>query len=81
MEFLSQTVFAFTIIVYIYNSKGRKNKKTRILYVLSLICLAAYIVAYLYLLFEGRLSSIKVFALFSVICCSAIAIWHYVSWG
>ena len=56
MEFLTQTIFAFAVIGYIYSIKDHKKKSSIILFVISLICLAAYIVAYLYLLFTKELN-------------------------
>ena len=43
MEFLTQTIFAFAVIGYIYSIKDHKKKSSIILFVISLICLAAYI--------------------------------------
>lgn len=81
MEFLTQTAFMFAILGYIYSIKDRKNKMIRVSFVLSLICLSTYIVAYLYLFFIGKLNWIKAIALLSVICCSLISIRHYICLG
>ena len=79
MEFLTQTIFAFAVIGYIYSIKDHKKKSSIILFVISLICLAAYIVAYLYLLFTKELNWIKTLTLIVVICLSILSIKHYFS--
>ena len=79
MEFLTQTIFAFAVIGYIYSIKDHKKKSSIILFILSLICLTAYIGAYLYLLFTKELNWIKTLALIVVICFSILSIKHYFS--
>ena len=79
MEFLTQTIFAFAVLGYIYSIKDHKKRWSIVLFILSIICLTAYIGPYLYLLFMGELNWIKTLALLSVICFSILSIKHYSS--
>lgn len=79
MEFVTQTVFAFALIGYVFGLKDCRKRLNIILLILSIICLTAYVVAYLYLLFRGELNWIKTIVLISVICFSVLSIMHYVS--
>ena len=79
MEFLTQTIFAFAVIGYIYSIKDHKKKSSIILFVISLICLAAYIVAYLYLLFTKELNWIKtltLICLYTLMVTENLMQWH-----
>ena len=51
MEFFTQTAFVLGVIGFIFSIKDRRKKRNIVLFVLSIILVMAYTVAYLYLLF------------------------------
>ena len=79
MEFFTQTAFAFAVIGYIYSIKDYRKRSNIILFLFSIICLVAYEVTYLYLLFMGQLNWVKTVALISLICFSIFSVKHYSS--
>ena len=77
MEFFTQTAFVLGVIGFIFSIKDRRKKRNIVLFVLSIILVMAYTVAYLYLLFKGELNWMKKVALIAVICFSIISIRYF----
>ena len=77
MEFFTQTAFVLGAIGFIFSIKDRRKKRNIVLFVLSIILVMAYMVAYLYLLFKGELNWMKTVALIAVICFSIISIRYF----
>lgn len=79
MEFFTQTAFAFAVIGYIFCINERKKGFSTAVFIFSMICLAAYIIPYLYLLSKGALDWFKIVMLAAVIIFSGFAIKYYLS--
>lgn len=74
MAFITQTMFAYLMLFYIWNKKNDINRKNVFMVALAAFVVMIYIVSYVYLLFKGELDWLKVFGLVSVLCFSMLAI-------
>lgn len=74
MVFITQTMFTYLMLFYIWDKKNDINRKNVFTIALAAFIVILYILSYVYLLFKGELDWLKVFGLVSVLCFSMLAI-------
>lgn len=74
MTFLTQTLFTYLILYFIWRQKNDINRKNIFFVALAFLIVMIYLIAYVYLLFQGKLGWIELIGLVSVLCFSGLTI-------
>lgn len=74
MTFLTQTLFTYLILYFIWRQKNDINRKNIFFVALAFLIVMIYLIAYVYLLFQGKLGWIEIIGLVSVLCFSGLTI-------
>lgn len=74
MTFLTQTLFTYLILYFIWRQKNDINRKNIFFVALAFLIVMIYLIAYIYLLFQGKLGWIELIGLVSVLCFSGLTI-------
>lgn len=74
MTFLTQTLFTYLILYFIWRQKNDINRKNIFFVALAFLIVMIYLIAYIYLLFQGKLGWIEIIGLVSVLCFSGLTI-------
>ena len=74
MTFLTQTLFTYLILYFIWRQKNDINRKNMFFVALAFLIVMIYLIAYIYLLFQGKLGWIELIGLVSVLCFSGLTI-------
>lgn len=74
MGFFIQTLFAYLMLYYMWRQKNDINRKNIFFVALAFLVVMIYVIAYAYLLFQGKLGWIEIIGLVSVFCFSVLTI-------
>ena len=74
MTFLTQTLFTYLMLYFIWRQKNDINRKKIFFVALAFLIVMIYLIAYVYLLFQGKLGWIELIGLVSVLCFSGLTI-------
>ena len=74
MTFLTQTLFTYLMLYYMWRQKNDINRKNMFFVALAFLIVMIYLIAYIYLLFQGQLGWIEIIGLVSVLCFSGLII-------
>lgn len=74
MAFLTQTIFAYLMLYYMWRQKNDINRKNMFFVALAFLVVMIYVIAYVYLLFQGQLGWVEIIGLVSVLCFSVLVI-------